>query len=130
MIVGVGMDLVDIARVERLVRQKGERALARLFTEAEVAYARSRAEPARHLAARVAAKEAAYKALAGGGCARAVGWREMEVCVAADGRPSLALSGRAEERARELSVVRAWLTLTHSDGAAAAVVVLESAASE
>jgi holo-[acyl-carrier protein] synthase len=126
MIVGLGIDLVDIARVERLISQRGDRVLSRLFTEREVAYAMSKAMPFVHLAARIAAKEAAYKALSGSHNARGIGWRDMEVTTAADGRPSLLLHGLAADRAAELRVVRAWLTLSHSESTAGAVVVLES----
>ena len=125
MIVGVGIDLVDIARMQRLLDAKGERALARLFTAGEVEYAMARVQPARHLAARVAAKEAAFKALSGSAGARAIGWRDMEVVVAPDGRPLLRLHGLAQCRASELAVAQIWLTLTHSAETAAAVVVLE-----
>ena len=127
MIVGLGMDLVDIARIERLLAEQGERAVKRLFTEAEAEYARKRAHPARHFAARFAAKEAAYKALAGTHEARAVSWLDIEVATEWDGRPTLVLHGRAAARAEELGVVRALLTLTHSDAVAGAVVVLEGA---
>lgn len=126
MIVGVGIDLVEISRVERLVEGKGERALVRLFTEQEVQYAMSRARPATHLAARLAAKEAAFKALAGSDDARLIGWREVEVVSHALGSPpTLAFHGRADLRARELGVYRTHLSITHTDTAAAAVVVLE-----
>ena len=70
MIAGLGIDLVDIARVERMLASKGKRVLERLFTGDEVAYAMARARPAMHLAARLAAKEAAFKALAGSDDAR------------------------------------------------------------
>ena len=126
MIVGVGIDLVDIARVKRLIALKGDRALVRLFTQREVEYAMSKAQPYVHLAARIAAKEAAYKALSGSHDARGIGWRDMEVTSAADGRPSLLLYGVAATRAAELRVERAWLTLSHSESTAGAVVVLES----
>jgi holo-[acyl-carrier protein] synthase len=125
-IVGLGLDLVDIPRVAELLAAKGERAEARLFTPGELAYARARAEPARHLAARFAAKEAAYKALAGTEAARGIGWRDVEVAVEWDGRPRLVLHGRAAERAAALGVVRSHLTLTHADAVAGAVVVLEA----
>jgi holo-[acyl-carrier protein] synthase len=125
-IVGVGIDLVDIARVAQLVADKGERAMTRLFSEGEAAYAAKRAEPARHLAARFAAKEAAYKALAGTEHARGIGWRDIEVVVEWDGRPTLRLHGRAAERAAELGVTRMHISLTHADTTAAAVVVLEA----
>ena len=127
MIAGVGIDLVDIARVERMLAQRGERLLDRLFTDAEVAYAFARARPAIHLAARLAAKEATFKALAGSDDARLIGWREVEV-VPRDGHsPTLRLTGRADARARELAIRHLWLSLTHTDTAAAATVVLERA---
>lgn len=127
MIVGVGFDLVDIARVAALLEAKGERAVARLFSPAEAEYARARAEPARHFAARFAAKEAVYKALAGSEDARGIGWRDAEVVVEWDGRPRLVLRGRAAGRAEALGVTRTHLSLTHSDHVAGAVVVLEGA---
>jgi holo-[acyl-carrier protein] synthase len=124
-IVGVGIDLVDIVRIERLIEGKGSRALTRLFTEREVLYAMSRARPAMHLAARVAAKEAAFKALAGSDDARLIGWREVEVISNPHGPPVLAFHGRADLRAREIGVYRTHLSLTHTDTAAGAVVILE-----
>jgi holo-[acyl-carrier protein] synthase len=127
-IAGVGIDLVDIARVDRLLDAKGERALRRLFTADEVAYALARPLPAQHLAARLAAKEAAFKALSGSSLARGIGWREVEV-VRGDGHPTLALHGRAADRAAELGVTSIWVSLTHSATTAGAVVVLESARS-
>lgn len=126
MIVGVGLDLVDIARAKKLIATKGERALKRMFTEGEVAYAMRKMRPYVHLAARIAAKEAAYKALSGSDGARGIGWREMEVVTGADGRPSLALHGIAAERAAELNVTRVLLTLSHSEATAGAVVVLDA----
>ena len=126
MIVGVGMDLIEIARVERLLADKGEHALRRLFHEEEVAYARGNARPAMHLAARLAAKEAAFKALAGTDEARLIGWREVRVARDGHGRPSLVFDGQAAVRVAELAVVRHWLTLTHTDLTAAAVVILEA----
>ncbi len=125
MIVGVGLDLVDVARVKRLIASKQARALERLFTEGEDTYAMGRPEPYVHLAARIAAKEAAYKALSGSPGARGIGWREMEVVSSDAGAPSLLLHGSAEIRCAELNVRRVWLTLSHSQMTAGAVVVLE-----
>ena len=127
MIVGTGIDLVEVDRVRKLLSGREARALQRLFTDAEVAYASARAEPWPHYAARVAAKEAAFKALAGTVSARAIGGREIEVVNGWDGRPTLALHGRAAERAAELAVTSIHLSLTHTRGMAAAFVVLESA---
>jgi holo-[acyl-carrier protein] synthase len=125
-IAGIGIDLVDIARVEKLIDAKGDRALRRLFTADEVAYALARPLPAQHLAARLAAKEAAFKALAGTSLARGIGWREIEV-VRGEERPTLLFHGRAAERIAELGVTEVWVSLTHSGTTAAAMVVLEAA---
>jgi holo-[acyl-carrier protein] synthase len=127
MIIGIGIDLVEVGRVARLVEAKGDRALRRLFTEREIAYCMARGIPASSFAARVAAKEAAFKALAGNDVARGIGWREMEVANDAHGRPALVLHGRAEQRAAELRVEHIWLTLSHTSSAAAACVILERA---
>jgi holo-[acyl-carrier protein] synthase len=125
-IVGTGIDLVEVERVRHLLEERGERTLRRLFTETEIGYAAARVEPWPHYAARIAAKEAAFKALAGTVGARAIGWREIEVVNGWDGRPTLELHGRAAERAAELGVTALHLTLTHTRGMAAAFVVLES----
>ena len=125
MIAGLGIDLVDIERVDALLARFPERAAARLFTERERSYALSKANPARHFAARFAAKEAAYKALAGSERARAISWKEIEVLANEDGSPRLELHGLAAQRATELDVTRVHVTLTHSHATAAAVVILE-----
>lgn len=124
MIVGIGIDVIDLARVTRLFDSKGERVLRRLFTAREAEFVARRADPVRHLAARLAAKEATFKALAGNELARGIGWRDIEV-VREDSHPALVLHGRAARRAEELGMSRSWLTLTHSALTAAAFVVLE-----
>lgn len=124
MIVGLGMDLVDIARVAAMLDRHPARARRRLFTPGEIAHCDRRAEPARHFAARFAAKEAAYKALAGTAEARLISWQDIEVVSASDGRPLLRFHGRAAARARELGVTQALVSLTHADAMAGAVVVL------
>lgn len=125
MIVGVGFDLVAIARVEEMLARKEQRALDRLFTAHEQEYAMARARPAMHLAARLAAKEAVFKALTGSDDAKKIGWKEAEVRRGAEGPPVLHFFGRAEARATELGVTRIHLTLSHTDDVAGAVVVLE-----
>jgi holo-[acyl-carrier protein] synthase len=126
MIVGIGVDLVDIARAERLLASHGERALARTCTPSESRYILGRARPAQHFAARLAAKEAAFKALAGSEDARQVGWVDIEVIPADGGPPGLALHGRAEARAETLGVRQIRLSLSHSDTSAVAMVVFEA----
>ena len=125
MIVGIGIDLVDIERMQHLLDRKGERVLNRLFTAGERDYAATHPEPARQLAARAAAKEAAFKALAGNDLARAIGWRELEVVSRHHQTPVLLLHGRAAERATELGVTRVHLSLTHTATTAAAFVIAE-----
>jgi holo-[acyl-carrier protein] synthase len=125
MIVGIGIDLVEIERMKRLLDRKGERVLDRLFTTGERDYAATHPEPARQLAARAAAKEAAFKALSGNDLARAIGWRELEVVSRHHQTPVLLLHGRAAERASELGVTRVHLSLTHTETTAAAFVVAE-----
>jgi holo-[acyl-carrier protein] synthase len=124
-IIGIGIDLVEVARMRRLLERKGDRALVRLFTDGERRYAATHPEPARQLAARVAAKEAAFKALSGNDLARAIGWRELEVVSRKGAAPLLLLHGRAMERAGELGISRVLLTMTHTETTAAAVVVAE-----
>ncbi|MBA3854553.1 MAG: holo-ACP synthase, partial [Gemmatimonas sp.] len=95
------------------------------FTPHEQEYALARARPAMHLAARLAAKEAVFKALTGSDDAKLIGWKEAEVRRGDEGPPVLAFFGRAEARAKELGVTRVHLTLSHTDDIAGAVVVLE-----
>lgn len=125
MIVGIGFDLVAIARVEAMLQRKEQRALDRIFTAHEQEYALARARPAMHLAARLAAKEAVFKALTGSDDAKLIGWKEAEVRRGSEGPPVLHFSGRAEARARELGVTKVHLTLSHTDETAGAVVILE-----
>ena len=126
MIVGVGIDLVEVERMRRLLDRKGDRALTRMFTVGEIAYAHTHPEPERQLAARVASKEAAYKALSGNDLASAIGWRELEVVSVRGRAPELVLHGRAQLRAAELGVSRIHLSVTHTEHMAAAYVVAEA----
>lgn len=126
MIVGLGMDLVEIDRVARMIESLGGRMYARLFSEGEARYIRGKPLPAQHAAVRLAAKEAAFKALAGNELARRITWRDVEVVSDANGIPSIRLHGKADERARELGVTRIHVSLTHTRDTAGAVVVLSS----
>jgi holo-[acyl-carrier protein] synthase len=121
---GIGLDLVAVPRIERLLAQHGARALERLLTEGERDYCLKMAVPARHVAARVAAKEAVYKALQGSEDARGIGWREIEVVRDPDGRPAVQLSGSAARRLAVLQATQVLLSLTHTDDLAAAVALV------
>ena len=113
----IGIDVLEIDRHERAL-QRRPRLAERLFSDRELAYARSRRRPATHLAARFAAKEAAVKALGGGGLPLS----DFEVQGGDREPPRLVLSGRASEAAREQGVELA-VSLTHSRETAAAVVL-------
>ena len=124
MIVGSGIDLVEVARIEAAMARFGERFLARLFTPDEIRYCQSKANRVERFAARFAAKEAALKAL-GTGLGRGVSWRQMEVRREPGGRPSLYLGGRAAEIAAKLGCRRASLSISHTKEHAMAQVILE-----
>ena len=125
MIVGSGIDLVEIDRIQRSLDRFGSRFLDRVYTPGEQAYCMRRRNAAESLAARFAAKEAGAKAL-GTGISQGVNWLEIEVIREPGGRPGLRFHGRAAERAGKMRVAHAALSLTHSKDLAMASVVLES----
>lgn len=115
MIVGVGIDVVDVARFEQtLARTPGLR--GRLFTAGE------RDLPLGSLAGRFAAKEALAKAL---GAPAGLAWLDAEITNDSDGRPSLTMAGSVAKRASTVAARRAHLSISHDAGIASAVVVLE-----
>jgi holo-[acyl-carrier protein] synthase len=114
---GVGLDLLEIDRLERALQRRA-RLAERLFTDRELAYARARARPARHLAARFCAKEAVAKALG----LSSWSFRQVEV-VATATAPEIRLNGAAAERARELGATP-LVSLSHTDATAGAVALL------
>ena len=124
MIIAIGIDIIEIARVEEVFYRQGERFRKRVFTEAEAAYCESRASRLSSYAARFAAKEAVMKAL-GTGWSDGVRWRDIEIVRGERGAPSLRLHGRALERLREIGARRAHVSLTHSREIAMAQVILE-----
>lgn len=131
MIIGIGSDIVDIRRVERLVDRYGQRALDRIFTPAEQAYARSIAAPRARmgaLAKRFAAKEACVKAL-GTGFSQGIVWQDIGVVKDANGRPCLELTGQAAAHLKTLLPVdhgvRIHVSLSDEYPFAQAFVVVE-----
>lgn len=123
-VVAIGLDVVETTRARALLDRHGERILERVLTAEERAYLHSLADPIPAFAARLAAKEAVYKALQVLPGARGVGWREVGVHRLPDGRPEIVLTGRAEELLRPHRVV-IHVSLSHSHDVAAAVVILE-----
>lgn len=124
MIVGMGVDIIEVARVRAAVERFGERFLRRLFTEGEIRYCESKANKYERFAARFAAKEAALKAI-GTGLSRGVSWQDVEVVREPSGRPTLSFTGKAAEFAKRLGSRRASISLTHTEQVAFAQVILE-----
>ena len=113
-IVGMGVDLADVARVRRLLRKDPERFRARCFTDHEWAYADRFKDPSERLAARFAGKEAVMKSLGAGW--RIVPWKDIEIT--GGGQPTVRLSGKAAVLAESLGVRRILVTITHTNGQA------------
>jgi holo-[acyl-carrier protein] synthase len=124
MIIGSGIDLVEIGRIQQSMDRYGKRFLDRVYTPAEQAYCLRKRKAAESLAARFAAKEAGAKAL-GTGISHGVNWLEIEVVREPSGRPTLKFHGRAAEFAARLRASRAALSITHTAALAMASVVLE-----
>ena len=125
MIVGTGVDLCEVRRIESAIQRYGHRFVERIFTELEIAYAERKANRYERYAARFAAKEAGMKAL-GTGWRGGLGWRDLEVANLASGRPTLKFHGRAAEIAEGLGVRNVSLSITHTAEQAMAVVMLEA----
>jgi holo-[acyl-carrier protein] synthase len=124
-VLGIGVDVVECSRIQHSIDRFGDRFLRRVFTEGEVAYSMSMKFPARHLAARFAAKEAVSKAF-GTGIGKAMGWRDIDVQKKPSGEPFLVFSGPADDLARNRGVANALITLSHTDHLAIACIVLQS----
>ncbi len=124
MLIGTGVDLIEIERIARSIERYGDRFLRRIYTDHEIAYCTSKRSSAESFAARFAAKEAGAKAL-GTGISRGVTWIEFQVARQPGGRPVLELRGRAALLAQELGVKTISLSLTHTGNLAMATVMME-----
>ena len=125
MILGLGTDMIEIARIEHSIARFGDPFLHRIYTPAEIDYCRHKKKnAAESFAARFAAKEAAAKAL-GTGISRGVTWREFEVRRLPGERPTIHLTGRAAAIAAHLGARRLALSLSHTRELAIAIVVAE-----
>jgi holo-[acyl-carrier protein] synthase len=122
MILGVGLDVCDVERLRRALARPGFR--GRVFDESEIRDCERRVRRHLHYSARFAAKEAFFKAL-GTGWGKGMAWTEVTIRSDGHGAPLLRVSGAAARRARSLGVTRTHVSLSHSGGYAAAVVVLE-----
>ena len=121
MIIGIGSDLIDIRRVERVIERHGEQFLQRVYTEREIRFCQGRRRAIEQFAAHWAAKEAVMKALGVG--LGAIDWYDVEVVRNDEGAPALVITGRAAELAADRGVSRWLLTLTHTSTMAEAIAV-------
>src|SRR5205809_3726068 len=117
-ILGIGMDVIETARIASSIERLGDQFLRRVFLEGEIAYCASMKFPARHYAARFAAKEAVSKAF-GTGIGEKMGWREIEVRRKESGEPFRVLHGGAAELAETRGVAEVLVSLTHTEHYAA-----------
>jgi holo-[acyl-carrier protein] synthase len=124
-IVGLGLDIAEIDRIEAAITRHGAPFIERIYTSREVAYCESHRNKFERYAGRFAAKEAAMKAL-GTGWRAGVRWRDIEAIREASGKPSLRLAGVARELADRLGVKNISLTITHSGNLALAEVIFEN----
>ncbi|MFP6880746.1 MAG: holo-ACP synthase [Roseibacillus sp.] len=122
-IFGIGIDVIEVERIEEAVEEFGDRFLERIFTAGERAYCGRQKRPAIHYAARWAAKEAVSKAF-GTGIGGKLGWQDMEVCRRESGEPELVLHGRGGAFAGENGIQQVKISLTHAKNYAAANAVV------
>ena len=124
MILGIGVDIVEVDRIERAVERHGGSFVRRVFTPDEADYCRRSPHPEQRFSTRFAAKEAALKAL-GTGWAQGLQFVDVEVLNNDLGAPSIRLHGKAAERARKMGVERILVSLSHHHDFAVAQVLLE-----
>jgi len=124
MIVGIGVDIVEVPRIRRAVERYGDRFVGRIFTDQESRYCRRCSHPEQRFATRFAAKEAALKAL-GAGWSGGVRFLDVEVSNNHLGAPKITLAGKALEMSRKLKVNRMHVSLSHHHEFAVAQVILE-----
>ncbi len=123
MILGIGVDIVEVARIEQSIARHGERFLHRVFTEDEIAYCSKMKSPGPNYAARFAAKEAVSKAF-GVGIGAQLGWLEIEVCRGENGAPFIVLHRHGAKFARSHGAGEIHLSLSHTATCAVAQVVI------
>lgn len=124
MIYGIGIDLIEIARIEQAIARSGQRFIERMYTEVEQAYCRTKASPYPYYAARFAAKEAFLKAL-GTGLREHMRWRDIEIYHQALDKPALRLYGYLQEHCAARGITCMHLSMSHSMSHAIAQVLLE-----
>ena len=124
MIAGIGIDLIEVARIREAIEKYGERFLRRIYTAVEIEYCSSKKNAAIHYAGRFAAKEAAFKAIERGWMGD-ISWKEIEIYNEPSGAPRIVFYGKALELIQDKKITRSFVTISHIEEHATAAVVLE-----
>ena len=125
MVVGIGVDIIEVVRLEGAISRHGARFINRIYSTREVAYCDQSGRKAERYATRFAAKEAARKAIGAATPVTALDWHDVEIISSTEGAPQLEFHGRAAELIKRLGVTRAHVSLSHTAELAIAYVVLE-----
>ncbi len=112
LVVGIGTDIIECARIAKMIEKHGELFLTRVYTQQEIAYCSSRKAANQHYAGRWAAKEAVFKAI-GTGWARGVQWKDVEVINEIGGKPSIVLVGHAKSHCRQNGIDEIMISISH-----------------
>ena len=123
MILGIGIDIVEISRIERILNEYGEIFTHRIFTAGEIAYCERKKCPAIYYAARFAAKEAFLKAL-GTGLSGGIRWRDIEIVNNTNGKPAIVCHGIASECAKKMGAEKIDISISHSREYAVATAIV------
>ena len=122
MIVGIGTDIVEVERIQKMMSDHGDHFLERVFTAAEIAHCQPRREAAQHFAGRWAAKEAVMKAL-GTGFTPEVGWTDIEILTLPSGQPHVVMHGTARTYSENKGIGTILITLSHTKTYATATAI-------
>lgn len=124
MIIGIGVDHIEISRIKKSIQRQKERFLNKVFTEKEIEYCESRKDRYQHYAARFAAKEAVYKAL-NQTKTEGIGWKDIEVVNEISGKPGIFLHNKTLRLAKKLKVSKILLSISHNKDSAICQVIIE-----
>jgi holo-[acyl-carrier protein] synthase len=125
MVVGIGVDIIEVARIEKAISRHGARFISKIYRSREAAYCEQAGRNFQRYATRFAAKEAARKAIGAATPVTALDWHDVEIISSTEGAPQLEFHGRAAGLAKQLGVTRAHVSLSHTAEMAIAFVVLE-----
>jgi len=123
MILGIGIDIIEVKRVEKLLEKRGESFLNRVFLPEEIEYCREKSYPAQHYAARLAVKEAVMKAF-GEGWTEKIGWKDIRVTRTQKGQPGVELLDKGKKLQEEKGVNSILISLSHADNYSVAQAII------